>query len=87
MFLHSRRRLRKTMKIPVFHDDQHWTAHYFRRGAVANALEVAGKPIDKAKVVLNGRAPQELRARNTMCGWEWKRENITLCETRRGVVR
>jgi len=42
--------LKKTMKIPVFHDDQHGTA-IISGAALLNALEVAGKPIDKVKVV------------------------------------
>ena len=37
--------LRKTMKIPVFHDDQHGTAIISGAGLL-NALEIAGKKID-----------------------------------------
>jgi malate dehydrogenase (oxaloacetate-decarboxylating)(NADP+) len=45
--------LRKTTKIPVFHDDQHGTA--IISGAVLlNALEVVGKDIKKVRVVFNG---------------------------------
>ena len=45
--------LRKTMKIPVFHDDQHGTA-IISGAALLNALEVVGKDIRKVKVVFNG---------------------------------
>jgi len=42
--------LRKTMKIPVFHDDQHGTA-IITGAALLNALEIVGKPIGKVRVV------------------------------------
>ncbi len=45
--------LRKTMKIPVFHDDQHGTA-IISAAAMINAVEVAEKDIDKIKVVFSG---------------------------------
>ena len=45
--------LRKTMKIPVFHDDQHGTAIISGAGLL-NALEIGGKNIEDIKVVFNG---------------------------------
>src|SRR5512140_226824 len=42
--------LRKTMKIPVFHDDQHGTAIISGAGPL-NALELGGKKIGDIKVV------------------------------------
>ena len=45
--------LRKTMKIPVFHDDQHGTAIISGAGLL-NALEIVGKKIGEVKVVFNG---------------------------------
>ena len=45
--------LRKTMKIPVFHDDQHGTA-IISGAALLNALEVTGKDIAQVKVVFCG---------------------------------
>src|SRR3984885_6739040 len=45
--------LQRTMKIPVFHDDQHGTA-IISGAALLNALELAGKRIDLVKVVFNG---------------------------------
>src|SRR5271169_2006020 len=41
--------LRRTMKIPVFHDDQHGTAIISGAGLL-NALEIAGKDIANIKV-------------------------------------
>src|SRR5947207_12378627 len=43
----------KTMKIPVFHDDQHGTAIISGAGLI-NALEIGGKQIEDIKVVFNG---------------------------------
>jgi malate dehydrogenase (oxaloacetate-decarboxylating)(NADP+) len=45
--------LRRTMKIPVFHDDQHGTA-IISGAALINALELVGKSIDEVKVVFSG---------------------------------
>src|SRR5665213_509745 len=45
--------LRRTLNIPVFHDDQHGTA-IISGAALLNALEVAGKEINRARIVVNG---------------------------------
>src|SRR4249919_4223229 len=45
--------LRKTMKIPVFHDDQHGTA-IISGAALLNALEIVGKRIEDVRVVFSG---------------------------------
>jgi len=45
--------LRKTMHIPVFHDDQHGTA-IISGAALLNALEVVDKDIGKIRLVING---------------------------------
>jgi malate dehydrogenase (oxaloacetate-decarboxylating)(NADP+) len=45
--------LRKQMKIPVFHDDQHGTAITVN-AALFNALRIVDKPIKKVKVVSTG---------------------------------
>src|SRR5271157_57299 len=50
--------LRKTMSIPVFHDDQHGTA-IISGAALLNALEVVGKDISKVRVVFNGAGAVE----------------------------
>lgn len=46
-------RLKKELNIPVFHDDQHGTAIVVLAGII-NALKVAGKDKETAKVVVNG---------------------------------
>jgi malate dehydrogenase (oxaloacetate-decarboxylating)(NADP+) len=47
------RELRKRMKIPVFHDDQHGTA-IIVGAAFTNGLQVVGKDIKKVKLVVSG---------------------------------
>src|SRR5271168_5015733 len=46
-------KLKKTMNIPVFHDDQHGTA-IISGAAIVNALEITGKKASQVKVVFNG---------------------------------
>jgi malate dehydrogenase (oxaloacetate-decarboxylating)(NADP+) len=76
--------LRKTMKIPVFHDDQHGTA-IISGAALLNALEIVGKDIGKAKVVFNGAGAAGIACAEHYVRLGVKRENITLCDTK-GVV-
>src|SRR5450631_3978808 len=45
--------LKKTMNIPVFHDDQHGTA-IISGAAFINALEISGKKAGDCKVVFSG---------------------------------
>ena len=47
------RRLRETLDIPVFHDDQHGTA-VVTLAAFLNALRVVGKSVEEVKVVVTG---------------------------------
>ena len=47
------RRLKETLDIPVFHDDQHGTAVVVLSGLV-NALKLAHKNIEDVKIVVNG---------------------------------
>jgi len=45
--------LKKTMNIPVFHDDQHGTA-IISSAALLNALMLVGKKIEDIRIVVNG---------------------------------
>jgi malate dehydrogenase (oxaloacetate-decarboxylating)(NADP+) len=76
--------LKKTMKIPVFHDDQHGTA-IISGAALLNALEVVGKKIDEVHVVFNGAGASGIACAEHYVRLGVKRENITLCDTN-GVV-
>ena len=50
---HVEARLRETLSIPVFHDDQHGTA-IVSGAALLNAVELAGKRLDEVRVVYAG---------------------------------
>ena len=76
--------LRKTMKIPVFHDDQHGTA-IISGAALLNAIEIVGKDISKVRVVFNGAGAAGIACAEHYVHLGVKRENITLCDTK-GVV-
>jgi malate dehydrogenase (oxaloacetate-decarboxylating)(NADP+) len=76
--------LRKTMKIPVFHDDQHGTA-IITGAALLNALEVSGKDISKVRVIFNGAGAAGIATAEHYVNLGVKRENIILCDTK-GVV-
>jgi malate dehydrogenase (oxaloacetate-decarboxylating)(NADP+) len=50
---HIERALRKRMKVPVFHDDQHGTA-IIAAAAILNGLELVGKDIRNVKLACSG---------------------------------
>jgi malate dehydrogenase (oxaloacetate-decarboxylating)(NADP+) len=81
---HIEETLRKTMKIPVFHDDQHGTA-IISGAALLNALEVVGKPIGQVRVVVNGAGASGIACAEHYVRLGVKRENITMCDTK-GVI-
>ncbi len=76
--------LKKTMNIPVFHDDQHGTA-IISGAALVNALEVVGKKIDKVRVVFSGAGAAGIACAKLYEKLGIKRENILLVDTK-GVV-
>jgi len=76
--------LKKTMSIPVFHDDQHGTAIISGAGLM-NALEIVGKKIDQIKVVFSGAGAAGIACAKFYVTLGVKRENLVLCDTN-GVV-
>ena len=76
--------LRRTMSVPVFHDDQHGTA-IISGAALLNALEVVGKDIDKVKIVFNGAGAAGVACSEHYIRLGVKRENLILCDTK-GVI-
>jgi len=81
---HIEETLRKTMKIPVFHDDQHGTA-IITGAALLNALEIVGKDIAKIRVVFNGAGAAGIATAEHYERLGVKHENILFCDTK-GVV-
>src|SRR5258707_633255 len=76
--------LRASMKIPVFHDDQHGTA-IIVAAAVHNALHLSGKRLDAVKIVASGAGAAALACLNLLVSLGAKRENIWITDLE-GVV-
>ena len=76
--------LKKSLNIPVFHDDQHGTA-IISGAAFLNALELNGKPIDEVKVVFNGAGASGIACAKLYRHLGVRPENLTLVDTK-GVV-
>lgn len=79
------RRLKAELPIPVMHDDQHGTAVISGAGLI-NALEIVGKPIGEARIVVNGAGAAAQSCANLYCQLGVKRENILMLDSR-GVIR
>ncbi len=78
------RELRKRMKIPVFHDDQHGTAITVA-AAMVNGLKVVGKDIGTVKLVASGAGAAALACLNLLLKVGLKRENVFVTDLA-GVV-
>ncbi len=76
--------LKKNMRIPVFHDDQHGTA-IISGAALLGSLEVTGKKIDRIRVVFNGAGASGIACAEHYVRLGVRRENIILCDTK-GVI-
>ena len=76
--------LKKTLDIPVFHDDQHGTA-IITTAALINALDVNKKSIDKIKVVVNGAGASAMACANLFKKTGVPQKNITMVD-RSGVI-
>src|ERR1700693_3963737 len=78
------RELRRRMKIPVFHDDQHGTA-IIVGAACFNGLQVVGKDITKIKMVVSGAGAAALACVDLLLDLGVVREDVWLTELA-GVV-
>ncbi len=76
--------LRKTMKIPVFHDDQHGTA-IISGAALLNALEISDRDIATVRVVFSGAGAAAISTAEHYVRLGVARENILMCD-REGVI-
>ena len=77
-------RLRKTLDIPVMHDDQHGTAIISAAG-LKNALEVAGKDIAKVKIVVNGAGAAAISCTKLYVALGVNKENVVMLDSK-GVI-
>jgi malate dehydrogenase (oxaloacetate-decarboxylating) len=76
------RRLKETLDIPVFHDDQHGTAVIVLAGLI-NALKVVDKEIDKIKIVVNGAGAAAIAVLKFLMSAGVK--NAILCDSK-GII-
>jgi len=78
------RRLRETLGIPVFHDDQHGTA-IITGAALLNALLLVKKDIGKVRVVFAGAGAAAIATAEHYVRLGVQREHITMCD-HKGVI-
>ncbi len=78
------RRLKEELDIPVMHDDQHGTAIISAAGLI-NALDVAGKKIEDAKIVVNGAGAAAISCTRLYCSFGARKENIVMLDSK-GVI-
>jgi malate dehydrogenase (oxaloacetate-decarboxylating)(NADP+) len=77
-------KLRKRMRIPVFHDDQHGTAIISGAGLI-NAAQLAGKKLDAIKLVVSGAGAAAIACVEFFCSLGMKAENVVLLDSK-GVL-
>ena len=77
-------KLRATMGIPVFHDDQHGTA-IISGAALLNALVVVKKEIGRVKIVFAGAGAAAIATAEHYVRLGVVRENIVMCD-HKGVI-
>ena len=73
--------LKKTMNIPVFHDDQHGTA-IISCAALLNAVEVAGKKLSEVRIIVNGAGAAAISCCNHYVRAGAKKENIYMFDSK-----
>jgi malate dehydrogenase (oxaloacetate-decarboxylating)(NADP+) len=77
-------KLRKRMRIPVFHDDQHGTAIISGAGLL-NAAYLADKELGAIKVVVSGAGAAAIACVEFFCSLGVKHENVVLVDSK-GVI-
>lgn len=77
-------RLKRTLDIPVMHDDQHGTAIISAAG-LKNALEVNGKNIADVKIVVNGAGAAAISCTKMYMALGARKENIVMLDSK-GVI-
>ena len=77
-------KLRKRLRIPVFHDDQHGTA-IISGAALLNAMEVVGKKIGDIKLVVSGAGAAAIACVEFFVSLGLSRQGVVLVDSK-GVV-
>ncbi len=76
------RRLKETLDIPVFHDDQHGTAIVVLAGII-NALKIIGKKKEECRIVVNGSGAAGIAITKLLLNDGFK--HAILCDTK-GII-
>ena len=77
-------KLRETLDIPIFHDDQHGTA-IITTAALINALDISKKKVSDVKIVVNGAGASAIACANLFKKIGIKNNNILMLD-RKGVI-
>ena len=78
------KKLKETLDIPVFHDDQHGTA-IITLAALLNALDISGKKIEEVKIVVNGAGASAIACTDLFKLSGVKNSNVIMCDSK-GVI-
>ena len=76
--------LRRTLHIPVFHDDQHGTA-IIAGAALLNASALVGKRLDELEIVFSGAGASAISCAEHVVKLGVRRDRITMCDSQ-GVI-
>lgn len=77
-------KLKKRLKIPVFHDDQHGTAICVVAGLI-NAFDLTGRTFQKAKIVVNGAGAAAIACANLIKAMGLSDDQLVMVD-RTGVI-
>lgn len=79
-------RLKETLDIPVFHDDQHGTAIVVLAGLI-NALKVTGQELKNVKFVISGVGAAGVAITKLLIKYGAKAENFLLCDSKGAIYK
>ena len=80
------KKLKESLDIPVFHDDQHGTA-IVTGAALLNALEIAGKKINEIKMVIVGAGAAGIACAKMFLNLGVKKENIVMFDSKGAITK
>lgn len=76
------RRLKETMNIPVFHDDQHGTAIIVLAGII-NSLRLTGKKKEECRIVVNGSGAAGIAISKLLLSYGF--QHLIMCDSK-GII-
>ncbi|MEZ0392831.1 MAG: NADP-dependent malic enzyme [Pseudobdellovibrionaceae bacterium] len=79
-------RLKKEMKIPVFHDDQHGTA-IISGAALINACLITKRKMSDIRIVVNGAGASAVACSKIFFSLGVKKENLIMCDTSGAIYK